>query len=197
MVLVSVDSVLRWHADLPETDPIPEIPLLTPSSPLASLDYFSIARRLNSQKEPAIPQWARSSPSPTPQGMAPTMSSPTSSRGSWSSLFTTSNMRRLMSGVQKEDEPAHARSARPPAVPGPKFHHPNTPSPQLIAPGIHRKNPLIPPPLSAWSEGAAPSKNVSFTPAGYMTGRPTFSQVVSAERKRIVFERDSRTYTQQ
>lgn len=197
MVLVSVDSVLRWYADLPETDPMPEIPLLTPSSPLASLDYFSIARRLNSQKESAIPQWARSSPSPTPQGMAPAMSSPTSSRGSWSSLFTTSNMRRLMSGVQKGDEPAHTRSTRPPAVSGPKFHYSNTPSPQLIAPAIHRKNSLIPPPLSAWSEGAASTKNVSFSPAGYMAGRPTFSQVVSTDRKRIIFEHDSRTGPQQ
>ncbi|KAH9938498.1 uncharacterized protein B0H18DRAFT_1081137 [Fomitopsis serialis] len=43
------------------------------------------------------PIWPRTSPSPTP--VAPPLSSPTSSRGSWSSLFHAGSMRQFMTGT--------------------------------------------------------------------------------------------------
>ncbi|KAH8096852.1 hypothetical protein BXZ70DRAFT_944805 [Cristinia sonorae] len=174
-----------------ESNPLAELPLLTPSSPLASLDYFSIARRLNSHKEtPSLPPWSHHSPSPTPQSAAPTLSSPSSSRGSWSSLFTTSNMRRLMSGMQKEEEPIH-RPPRPQPASGQRSPHSSMPS-QFSAVRMNRKSsPLSVQQGSSWSDVSTPAKSVSFTSAGFMS-KATFSQVVSADRKRVVFEADPR-----
>ncbi|TCD66873.1 hypothetical protein EIP91_000771 [Steccherinum ochraceum] len=180
----------------PETDPIPDLPLLTPSSPLVGLDYFSIARRLNSQKESHLSHWSQGSPSPTPQSAAPALSPSSSSRGSWSSLFTTSNMRRLVSGAQREDDPHH-RPSRMYNTSGGRSPHSSTHSP-LLTSGTYRKHsPLAPPPAVPWSDmGATPVKSVSFSPAGSLS-KPTFSQIVSSERKRIVFEANPRFESQQ
>ncbi|KAH9843960.1 uncharacterized protein C8Q71DRAFT_21868 [Rhodofomes roseus] len=118
------------------------------------------------------PMWSRTSLSPTP--VAPPLSSPTSSRGSWSSLFNTNSMRQLMTGPK----------TRMP-IPLPDGGHVTRgyPSPN---PGQHRDSSVqrTPPITKSWSEApkiSSLTSTVTFSSAGH-TRRPTFSQVLSAPR---------------
>ncbi len=59
------------------------------------LDYFNFKRSRQNSNTSA---WTRDSLSPAMAPLAPAMSSPSSSRGSWSSLFNATSMRRFING---------------------------------------------------------------------------------------------------
>ncbi|KAG5653422.1 hypothetical protein H0H81_000533 [Sphagnurus paluster] len=64
------------------------------------VDYFSLGRGRSPQSE-RPPPWLRRPSTPSQQQqLAASLSSSTSSRGSWSSLFNTGSMRQFMTGVQ-------------------------------------------------------------------------------------------------
>lgn len=73
----------------------------SPGGPIASrkisLEYFDPRRQR--QGSPLSPPVSHSpTPMHTPGGYAPPMASPSSSKGSWSSIFNASSMRQLVSG---------------------------------------------------------------------------------------------------
>ncbi|KAK0185986.1 vacuolar membrane protein [Armillaria mellea] len=83
-------------------------------------DYFSMARSRSDRDSLKSPVWPRlPSASPNILNAVPSISSSSSSRGSWSSLFNTGTMRQLMSGVQdsiKDGLATPTMEIRPPLV---------------------------------------------------------------------------------
>ncbi|KAI8970648.1 hypothetical protein BD414DRAFT_502118 [Trametes punicea] len=74
-------------------------PGATAASRKISLEYFDTGRQR--QGSPLSPATSNSpTPMHTPGGYAPPFASPSSSKGSWSSLFNASSMRQLVSGVR-------------------------------------------------------------------------------------------------
>ncbi|KAG6844879.1 hypothetical protein H0H87_002824 [Tephrocybe sp. NHM501043] len=71
-------------------------------SSTGEMDYFSFARNHPSPQSERPQIWPRRSSTPTvpQQQLGTSLTSSTSSRGSWSSLFNTGSMRQFMSGVQ-------------------------------------------------------------------------------------------------
>lgn len=73
---------------------------MTATPKFGNVDYFSLSRGLEDRASPVSPTWSRFSPSPVLPPSAPSLSSSTSSRGSWSSLFHAGSMKQFMTGVQ-------------------------------------------------------------------------------------------------
>lgn len=128
------------------------------------------------------PIWSRDSPSPTFQPSAPPLSSPSSSKGSWSSLFNTGSMRQLVSSSRSRA-----------AIPVPEGTRIGRVRSQLSQTNSREPSMQPTPPVAkSWSEAAvvAPvGSAVTFLSAGH-TRRPTFSQVVvarssAAEKRRV------------
>lgn len=71
---------------------------------LGHQDYFSYKRHSQIRNSPLSSVWSQASPSPSAGHLvAPPMSSPTSSRGSWSSLFNSTSMRKLITGLSVKE----------------------------------------------------------------------------------------------
>ncbi|KAI0794847.1 hypothetical protein C8Q75DRAFT_847958 [Abortiporus biennis] len=174
------------------------VPFPSPGSPFnVDADYFNFAGRFMRRKDSGhLPHWSRISPSPTSHPMAPSLDSPSSSRGSWSSLFNASNMRRFMSGT----------TPRPPPLSVPPLGRPVSPTQHSRARIQTNGSPRTPRTPSggastthnhsSWTESNNVSArgrglpNISLPPSIQSNlRRPTFSQVVStgssADRKRI------------
>lgn len=145
------------------------------------------------------PIWSRDSPSPTFQPSAPPLSSPSSSKGSWSSLFNTGSMRQLVSSMlcrpaaqylcSFKDTGSRSRAA----IPVPEGTRIGRVRSQLSQTNSREPSMQPTPPVAkSWSEAAvvAPvGSAVTFLSAGH-TRRPTFSQVVvarssAAEKRRV------------
>lgn len=175
----------------------------TPASQSSEVDYFSYGRRRSSQSQNVPPLWSRVSPSPTAPQSAPAISSPSSSRGSWSSLFNTSNMRRFMSGIPEAPRDGHHRheSGKKPtnAVTIPARTYSASQSPRTK---FRKRESLYNFPAQVsnpWNEVVEPMPrraSVAFVPVPTNAlNRPTFSQIVSAAPtslppKRVVFKVD-------
>ncbi|CAL1710706.1 unnamed protein product [Somion occarium] len=187
MMAVVLLRLTRQHEHLSE------LPKLTPPSQISHIDYFSFVRRQMNKRDPPLPSWTHHSPSPTSRSPAPVLS-PSSSRGSWSSLFRPSNMRRHISTENTKEEETANRPVS--AVPIPVGRaHPS--SPQIRT--FKKDSPLFQTAVSnSWSDalGSSAKTNISFSSAGHgRSRRPTFSQVVSSTpspsgQKRIVFNAD-------
>ncbi|GBE79383.1 hypothetical protein SCP_0205810 [Sparassis crispa] len=118
------------------------------------------------------PIWTRPSPSPTFQPLAPPLSSPSSSRGSWSSLFNASSMRQLVAG-------SRTGGAVPVPVAGKLQRGFSSPSQGYSKEFL----PPTSPTTKSWSEATNISdmmSAVAFSSAGHPR-RPTFSQVLSTQ----------------
>ncbi|KZT72699.1 hypothetical protein DAEQUDRAFT_596441 [Daedalea quercina L-15889] len=129
-------------------------------------------RRALQHRASLSPIWSRTLPSPTV--VAPPLASPSSSRGSWSSLFNTNSMKHFMTGP---------KSRMPIPLPEGGHFRRDYPSPNRG----HRQDSSVqpaPPITKSWSEApnmSSLSSAVTFSSAGH-TRRPTFSQVLSAPR---------------
>ncbi|KAI0689793.1 hypothetical protein BC835DRAFT_1367485 [Cytidiella melzeri] len=154
-----------------------------PRRPGGNLDYFNFK---HSRVDSNTAAWTRNSPSPGIAPLPPALASPSSSRGSWSSLFNSHSMRRFITS-SRNDMPVTNRypqgSPRSPAVRDLRRH---SPSPQTVffAARSWQDSTTVP---------SSPKHIVSFNSAGHRSRQPTFSQVVSTglqneEKKRIVAE---------
>ncbi|KAJ3484289.1 hypothetical protein NLI96_g5740 [Meripilus lineatus] len=196
LVMISV-LLLAWNSALAPCQDTPSAPTSTPASQSSEVDYFS---RRHATRQPQ--GWPRATPSPTAPQSAPAISSPSSSRGSWSSLFNTTNMRRFMSTVPQEavKEAVQRHEISPSGI-----HTPNRPSSSL-SPRTTRfpKKEIqfnLPTPSTVIMDdtGEVPSRRASLAFSASSTlRRPTFSQVVSAppaisSNKRVVFRADPKT----
>lgn len=163
----------------------------------SKLDYFNYGQRVDGHNL-FSPAESHVSPAATPSAMPASTSSPTSSRGSWSSLFNTSTMRHFMTGRQgtiREGEHSPydvtpgTSSQGSAAIPVPGGRTPMSPQRKIY----RRKSPLgvISPATHSWSEvGSSAQAAVKSRPTD-CTRRPTFSQVVIAhtheERKGVMY----------
>lgn len=149
---------------------------LTPGSPRGShtlaSDYFSRPGRRKESRKPSVsPGWYRAQPSPTSRA-ATILSSPPSSRGSWSSLFNTGSMRNFMASMQESQETSDPSQTEVPGqIPVPKGEDTHR--------DLHRvssDSPLKRSIAKSWSDPStsAPTKPI----ARPSSRRPTFSQAV-------------------
>ncbi|PBK62980.1 hypothetical protein ARMSODRAFT_963822 [Armillaria solidipes] len=166
-------------------------------------DYFSMARSRSERDSLKSPVWPRlPSASPNILNAAPSISSSSSSRGSWSNLFNTGTMRQLMSGVQdsiKDGLATPTMETRPPlvtsgSIPIPPSrsdrvrHGPDSPKP------AHSKGPRKDLAVSkSWNEKETQShrQSVSFSPASVSMqshGSSVGRRVVGGTGKRIIVE---------
>lgn len=173
-----------------------------PPLKIGGVDYFSITKSMKSN--PPSPLWPYL-PSPIAPTLAPSLSSSTSSRGSWSSLFNAGGMRQFMNGVQdslKEGlttptelpifspdiqfPPVKSASRATPESPGPKRKRTRKDS------VIHSPNPAV---SQSWNDTASlhPPRPfaVSFSSAGHR--RPALSRLADSnpflqEKEAVVFE---------
>lgn len=145
----------------------------------AGLDYFSLTKNVSDQSNrSASSGWSRRPLSPVAPQIAASLSSSTSSRGSWSSLFNTGTMRQFMTGVQdtlKEGLTTPFEITHESSVPIPPTDGMNrvaeSPSP-VIRRRRARKDSLIQSPATtskSWNEGLAlpPKTSTSFSSAGH------------------------------
>jgi WD repeat-containing protein 59 len=169
-----------------------EIPQ-SPASPRFNGDYFSLTRAINSEAPATSPNWPRlPSASTTAPPVAASISSTSSSRGSWSNLFNTGTVRQFMAGVQDtfkdglmtptESQHGGAISAGATSQ-APRINVANRrpSSPRKSGFGKISSIPYVSPISKSWSEGGPPTflgAGVSFSSAGH-TRRPTFSQITS------------------
>ncbi len=173
------------------------------SGPSDGFDYFSMARSRSERDSLKSPVWPRlPSASPNILNAVPSISSSSSSRGSWSSLFNTGTMRQLMSGVQdslKDGLATPTMETRPPlvtsgSIPIPPSrsdrvrHGPDSPKPS------HNKGPRKEFAVSkSWNEKETQShrQSVSFSPASVSMqshGSSAGRRVVGGTGKRIIVE---------
>ena len=134
----------------------------------SSLDYHS-SRGKESRTPSASPGWYRGQVSPG--SLATTvLSSPPSSRGSWSSLFNTGTMRNFISGPQEASEPAHIDV--PGQIPVPRAEEVYKEL-QRTSPNSPLRKAIVKP----WSDppSSAPTKPATRSPNSH----PSFSQIVS------------------
>ncbi|KAI0345160.1 hypothetical protein BDW22DRAFT_1354052 [Trametopsis cervina] len=173
--------LLRLANELPTTSISP-----SPHRLGAHWDYFNFKQTSLLRTNATSPVWAHGSPSPAGIPLAPALSSPSSSRGSWSSLFNASSMRRFINASRTGMPITH--------------HHPH-PSPRSpVVRDLRRESPspvVSTPAARSWHDTAidrsSPKQVVSFSSAGHRSRRPTFSQVVTTglqneEKKRVVAE---------
>jgi hypothetical protein len=149
-------------------------------------DYFSVTGGQNDSSPLDSPSWPRL-PSASP--IAPSISSSTSSKGSWSSLFNTGSVRQFMSSVQ--DSIKDGAMLPTDSQPGPVILS-NGPTPvssddqPRYKPESPRRRrvssiPAVSPVSRSWSELApsvASKAAVTFSSTGHVP-RSSFSQVVS------------------
>ncbi|EIW56116.1 uncharacterized protein TRAVEDRAFT_50605 [Trametes versicolor FP-101664 SS1] len=183
-------SVLLLRTFPPDSEDVPSgrtrISSVSPSpdGPIASrkisLEYFDPRRQR--QGSPLSPPVSHSpTPMHTPGGYAPPMASPSSSKGSWSSIFNASSMRQLVSGVRAASAttPEGARQSA-----GSAGNRRVTMKRESA-----RQSSNSPMAKSSWETSD------SSIPSGMMYAskrRPTFSQVLSSktpiqEKKSIIF----------
>lgn len=154
------------------------------------MDYFSLSRRKDKPNSPLSPTWPRLPSSPPAPSLTPTLSSSSSSRGSWSSLFNTGSMRQFMSGVQDTlnvglNTPAETNTGLNGAsIPVPRGDRPQrgtgSPGPRRRGPW---RDPTTPVPISkSWTDTPLSSgkPTISFSSTG--NRRPTLSQTISSTR---------------
>ncbi|KZT12899.1 uncharacterized protein LAESUDRAFT_719207 [Laetiporus sulphureus 93-53] len=136
------------------------------------------------QRNPSLsPIWSHALPSPTTQPVAPALSSPTSSKGSWSSLFTGTSMKQFVTGPK-------ARLSIPMSE---DFRNGRRPS-------VHYGSgkDITTPTTKSWTEDTKVDpvlSAVTFSSAGHTRHR-TFSQIISArpshnDRKRLIVKLSS------
>ncbi|PCH41343.1 hypothetical protein WOLCODRAFT_100364 [Wolfiporia cocos MD-104 SS10] len=153
-------------------------------APTPDLETPDLRPSLTRRKPSLSPIWSQASQSPTFQPVAPAMDSPTSSKGSWSSLFNANSMRQIVTGPKyRMSIPIHenVRIGR------------DSPSPSA---GRSRDSSAQPTPSTtkSWAEALTPAagSTVTFTSAAH-SRRPTFSQVVMSQHvalntKRVVIK---------
>ncbi|KAI0316197.1 hypothetical protein OF83DRAFT_1196593 [Amylostereum chailletii] len=99
MLAILAVLVLKMYRPTPPVSKCPPVRVAspnasTPSSAIQRTDYFGMRRR----GVPPSPGWIRPASSPTTNVLSTSLSS-LSSRGSWSSLFNTGNVRQFVSGA--------------------------------------------------------------------------------------------------
>lgn len=170
-----------------------ETPMLVTPSPMPRTphqDYFTLRRNSQARQSPISNMWARTSPSPSTGNLvAPPLSSPSSSRGSWSSLFNATSMRKLITASKAGS-----------AVPVSRSHYspqsPLTKDPKRDSPGQQATSRSWTDPTKSWSDttdlSGSRHTTLSFSSSGPRGRRPTFSQIVSnssqPEKKRVSVE---------
>lgn len=144
----------------------------------AGLDYFSLTKNVSDQSNrSASSGWSRRPLSPAAPQIAASLSSSTSSRGSWSSLFNTGTMRQFMAGVQ---DTLKEGLATPLEIPESSIPVPPTDGMNRVtdstSPVIRRRRPrkdsMIQSPATtskSWNESLAlpPRTSTSFSSAGH------------------------------
>ncbi|EKM55335.1 uncharacterized protein PHACADRAFT_255888 [Phanerochaete carnosa HHB-10118-sp] len=170
-----------------------EIPTAATASPISRVappDYFSYKRNSQLRQSPVSQLWTRNSPSTnTTNLVAPPLASPSSSRGSWSSLFNPTSMRKLITA---------SKAGMP--TPAPRTHY----SPQSpLTREFKRDSPAQPYTSKSWSDttkswsdatdiSSSRSTTLSSLSSQHRGRRPTFSQVVGnssqPEKKRVSVE---------
>ncbi|CDO74222.1 hypothetical protein BN946_scf184721.g1 [Trametes cinnabarina] len=151
----------------------------SPGAPVASrkisLEYFDPRRER--QGSPLSPTSNSPTPMHTPGGHAPPMSSPSSSKGSWSSILNTSGMRQLLSGVKASSVTAPEGTRQPEmrrtAIKRETARHSSN-SPMAKSSWETSDSPII--------SGALYSSRRRQTFSQVVAGRPSLS-----EKKRITF----------
>ncbi|KAK7061329.1 WD-repeats-region domain-containing protein [Favolaschia claudopus] len=175
------------HARLPPPTKSPDVQR-TSTPKHAAMDYFSISRTSSSggntgRLSPISPSWPRLIASPQVLSAQAQLSTSTSSRGSWSSLFNTGSVRQFMSGVGDTLKDGLTTPSEPPAtsaVPVPKSDRvnrgPDSPLPRRRA---YWRESGLPSPSTvsrSWNETMSPSvkQTVSFSSSGHR--RPLVSR---------------------
>ncbi|KAF9007839.1 hypothetical protein BDQ17DRAFT_1323782 [Cyathus striatus] len=178
------------HVAYPPTDVSSPTHLSIITPKLGPMDYFSIARSINSAVSPTSPPWNRAPTSPIAPPLAQSISS-NSSRGSWSSLFNTGTVRQFVSGMQDSlrdglttpSEIVYTGGGSEGTTPMPRTsggsagsstRGPDSPNPASTAKRRARKDSTLqattPPTVSkSWNEGVQPhtrASTVSFSSAG-------------------------------
>lgn len=188
------------------------VPIIRPPSPKeppsavskTDDDYFSSPVVKDPRAAVLSPGWPRlSSVSPTGPSVpaASLLSTSTSSRGSWSSLFNPGSVRQLMSGVPESiTTPLDAMSPRAPPVPIPIGdiipRLPNPDSPRRKALGKDASPSLTAPLSKSWSEThVIPLARPSLSQSSSQGRRPTFPRVDNAkqtasQKKLVIFDKE-------
>ncbi|KAG6372963.1 hypothetical protein JVT61DRAFT_7009 [Boletus reticuloceps] len=172
-------------------------------------DYFSLSRSKDPRVAILSPAWPRlpsTSPTTTNYAVASSLSASGSSRGSWSSLFTTGSVRQFMSGVHESISTPLDTLPGKNTVPIPQHEHvlrlSNLDSPRHLL----RRDQIsaVSPVSKSWSETqmVSPlSRQSQFSSASYGR-RPERSQAGSwkqaiQEKKLIVVEEEPQHHAQQ
>ncbi|GJE87139.1 hypothetical protein PsYK624_032220 [Phanerochaete sordida] len=170
-----------------------ETPTMVTPSPIARTahqDYFSFKRNSQMRQSPLSQIWGRHSPSPiTGNLVAPPLSSPSSSRGSWSSLFNPTSMRKLITASKSGVPTPFPRAHYSPQSPLTREFKRDSPTQQTTSKSWTDTT-------KSWSEttdlSSPRNTTLSFSSSGRRGRRPTFSQVVSSssqpDKKRITVE---------
>ncbi|KAI0029908.1 hypothetical protein K488DRAFT_55342 [Vararia minispora EC-137] len=175
-----------YHPSLPPRGTVVRVvsspsPTIPPISRTPSGDYFTHRRR-SSRVAPLSPGWPRATSSPV-ANMSTSVGS-VSSRGSWSSLFHTSNMRQLVGATAEQPPPQIPQTALPgitDGIPVPGGENRKTSMPK----SPRGKRDISPPPRRGWDSPASSSAgsrlSVTFVTNQLGTKAPTFSQIVSTK----------------
>ncbi|KAJ8495802.1 hypothetical protein ONZ45_g12696 [Pleurotus djamor] len=163
------------------------------SASITGLDYFSMARSISSGNSPMLLPWPRVH-SPSIQ------TTPTQTRGSWSSIFNAGSMRQLMTGSHEttRDSPSpRLDSSTPPlsekAVPIPPQLDPQSRTPDLPR-RIARKDSVVKSPSAiskSWNESTSTASVQTHKTPPSLRLPPPLSKAPSANRvsgeKRLKF----------
>ncbi|CCM03390.1 uncharacterized protein FIBRA_05520 [Fibroporia radiculosa] len=160
---------------------ISSMPTNSSQTPDVNTPASEFRRPLNHKNLSLSPIWSPGSPSSSFQHIAPALDSPSSSRGSWSSLFNANTMRHFVGGPRTRT-----------AIPVPE--NPRMQRGYSSPLQGHRRDPQPPTPTTkSWSEATVLppiASTVTFSSAGHVR-HPTFSQVLSTrpmtvDKKRIL-----------
>ncbi|KAH9947305.1 hypothetical protein B0H21DRAFT_739747 [Amylocystis lapponica] len=152
------------------------LPIALNTEKITTPDALRTIRPSLSRQQSLSSIWSRPPSSPTAQPIAPSLSSPSSSRGSWSSLFNTNGMKHLVAG------PPGPKDSDAIPVPGTEKMQRGFSS---TARSHGDATTPVSPTTKSWSEAANfPSvmSTITFSSAGHPRRRPTFSQVLSAQQ---------------
>lgn len=181
----------------------------SPTASKSEYDYFSLSRSKDPRAAVLSPAWPRlpsTSPTTNNYAVGSSLSTSSSSRGSWSSLFNTGSVRQFMSGVHESISTPLDISPGKMTVSIPQretvLRLPNIDSPRPLRRRDQASN--VSPISKSWSETqmVSPLNRHSASSSASFGRRPERTQAVNAkqaiqEKKLIVLEEEPQQRTQQ